>query len=207
MTLGFGSRYRREALVRGGTQRGALLLDVGCGTGLLAHAALSVVGEGGSVTAIDPSRAMIDRARRRGISSVRLGVAESLPFADASFDVITMGYALRHVSDIDRAFGEFRRVLRPGGRVLLLEQTPPGSRLGRMFFRAYMARFVPALTRVVTGSADAQELMAYYWRTIEACVAPAAILESLRRTGFEEVRRHVEKAAFSEYTARRPPAA
>lgn len=204
MTLGLGRRYRREALVRGGATAGARVLDVGCGTGLLARAAIAVVGEHGSVTAIDPSPAMIDRARRRGLSRLYLGIAESLPFADATFDLVTMGYALRHVSDVDRAFAEFRRVLRPGGRVVLLEQTPPESRFGRSLFRAYMGRFVPALTRVVTGSADAHALMAYYWRTIEGCVAPAAVLDSLRHASFEEIRRHVEKAAFSEYAARRP---
>ena len=206
MTLGFGGRYRREALERAGVERGVALLDVGCGTGLLAQAALAVVGERGSVTAIDPSRAMIERARHRGISTLRLAVAERLPFADRSFDTITMGYALRHVSDVDRAFAEFHRVLRPGGQVLLLEQTPPGSRLGRAIFRAYMAHVVPALTRAVTRSADAQTLMTYYWRTIERCVTPAAILDSLHRAGFAEVGRHVEMGAFSEYVARRPRA-
>ncbi|HZR71089.1 MAG TPA: class I SAM-dependent methyltransferase [Burkholderiales bacterium] len=205
MSLGLDGRYRREAVARAGIGRGMCVLDVGAGTGAVARAARDAVGPSGLVTAIDPSRAMLREARGGGVRRAACAIAEALPFRDESFDAVTMGYALRHVVDLVAAFREFRRVLRPGGIVLVLEQTPPATRLGRSIFRAYMRGFVPVLTRVVTRSRDAEELMAYYWRTIEDCVDAEAVLLALRRSGLESVGRHVEKGAFSEYRARRPP--
>ncbi len=204
MSLGLGRRYRREALERAGLTRGMDVLDVGCGTGSLARLALDAVGRDGSVVAVDPSAAMLAEARRRGLGDARQGIAEALPAPDAAFDMVVLGYALRHVSDLDQAFREFHRVLRPGGVALILEQTPPASRLGRTIFRTYMGRIVPAMARFLTGSREAQALLDYYWRTIDGCVPPEAVLAALSRAGLASARRHVELGAFSEYTARRP---
>jgi len=114
-----------------------------------------------------------------------------------------MGYALRHVPDLETAFCEYHRVLRPGGRLLVLEITAPTSRLGRALSGLYLARVVPALTRAATGSADAESLTRYYWDTIVECVPPDVILQALRGAGFHDARRHVLGRLLSEYAASR----
>jgi demethylmenaquinone methyltransferase/2-methoxy-6-polyprenyl-1,4-benzoquinol methylase len=130
--------------------------------------------------------------------------SEALPFADASFDFLTIGFALRHFADLDVAFRECRRVLRPGGRILILEITAPQSRLRRALLGAYMGAFVPALLTALTFRPKVGRLMRYYWATTRDCVRPEAILTALRGAGFEEPRRDVALAIFSEYSARLP---
>jgi demethylmenaquinone methyltransferase/2-methoxy-6-polyprenyl-1,4-benzoquinol methylase len=118
-----------------------------------------------------------------------------------------MGYALRHISDLEVAFREFHRVLAPGGTVCILEITRPASRLGTAVLKAYMRGFVPLLARVIARSGDSPRLMRYYWDTIEVCVPPEAVRRTLAAAGFAEVSRHVELGIFSEYRAVKSPAA
>jgi demethylmenaquinone methyltransferase/2-methoxy-6-polyprenyl-1,4-benzoquinol methylase len=99
-------------------------------------------------------------------------------------------------------FAEYERVLKPGGRVLLLEITKPVSILGSALTRAYFGTVVPCLARIGTRSADASRLMKFYWDTIAHCVAPQVILESIRRAGFV-AERTVIAGIFSEYIATR----
>jgi demethylmenaquinone methyltransferase/2-methoxy-6-polyprenyl-1,4-benzoquinol methylase len=131
------------------------------------------------------------------------GLGERLPFPPGHFDFVTMGYALRHVPDLDLTFEEYHRVLRPGGKVLLLEITRPESALGQTLARAYFGTLVPLLTRLGTGSAHAAQLMRFYWETIAQCVPPETVLESLGRVGFPARERTVIHSIFSEYTATR----
>jgi demethylmenaquinone methyltransferase/2-methoxy-6-polyprenyl-1,4-benzoquinol methylase len=108
------------------------------------------------------------------------------------------------VSDLHAAFREYHRVLRPSGRVLILEISRPASRIGLGLARLYLKRLVPFITRVGTGSADAQRLMDYYWDTIEHCVPPEAILDAMHRAGFEATRR-VQGGLLSEYVGVKGP--
>jgi demethylmenaquinone methyltransferase/2-methoxy-6-polyprenyl-1,4-benzoquinol methylase len=205
MSLGTGHRYRRMALRRARLRRGMSLLDVGCGTGVIAGHARKIVGETGKVVGVDPSEGMLAVARAEGrIDSSHVAMAEALPIEDGTFDMVTMGYALRHVDNLHTAFNEYYRVLRPGGTVLILEITPPRSKLAFHFLKAYLRIVVPTLTRVTTRSQSAQELMSYYWETIEHCVPPTSIMEAMEETGFEQVHRHTELGVFSEYTGRKP---
>jgi demethylmenaquinone methyltransferase/2-methoxy-6-polyprenyl-1,4-benzoquinol methylase len=151
------------------------------------------------VVALDPCAGMLAESRRRGLDRLVRGVAEALPFADDSFDFLVMGYALRHVADLEATFAEYRRVLRPGGRLLVLEITPPRGRFSFGLLRAYLGRVVPWLAARY-GAAPA-ELMRYYWDTIERCVAPATILGALAASGFDEADRRVELGIFSAYGA------
>ena len=97
------------------------------GTGLVAREAAAILGGTGGVVGLDLSEGMLAEARRSlGVTLVQAR-AEALPFADASFDFVSMGYALRHVADLARLFAEYRRVLRPGGRLLVLEIAPAGE--------------------------------------------------------------------------------
>ena len=115
-----------------------------------------------------------------------------------------MGYALRHLADLSAAFAEFHRVLRPGGRLLVLEITRPQGRLATLALKTYMRTVVPTVALVVARQSKTSELWRYYWDTIEACVPPDAVLAALRTAGFRRVRRYVELGVFSEYTAFKP---
>ncbi len=201
MSFGSGRRYRAEALKRHGLAEGQQVLDVGSGTGVLALIAQETVGEKGRVVALDPSTGMLTQARANGVTSMITGLAESLPFPDGQFDMLTMGYALRHVADLEQTFVEYRRVLKNGGKVLLLEITRPRGRVSFWLVRAYMRGIVPFLTRVLRRSPEAEELMRYYWDTIEHCVPPESILAALSQAGLVEVERKTVMGVFSEYSA------
>jgi demethylmenaquinone methyltransferase/2-methoxy-6-polyprenyl-1,4-benzoquinol methylase len=128
MSVGLGAHYRRVALLRAGLAPGMHMLDVGTGTGLVAKQALRIVGESGTVTGVDPGIGMLAAGElSRRIRAVA-AMGERLPLADEQFDFVSMGYALRHVSDIAAVFAEFHRVLKPGGRLCVLEITPPQGR-------------------------------------------------------------------------------
>jgi demethylmenaquinone methyltransferase/2-methoxy-6-polyprenyl-1,4-benzoquinol methylase len=200
--FGSGEWYRRRALRRAGLQAGARMLDVAVGTGLVAREAVRILGGAEDVVGLDLSEGMLAVARRSlGLTLVQAR-AESLPFADASFDFVSMGYALRHVADLAQLFSEFRRVLRPGGRVLVLEIARPGSRFGQAMLKAYLGGVVPALSRLAGG--ESATLMRYYWDTIEACVPPAEILLRLGEAGLAQVRCETEIGIMRAYAARRP---
>jgi len=201
MSFGTGQRYRREALTRASVRSGMRVLDVGCGTGLLTAQAAAITGPRGRVVAIDPSAGMLNQALALGAPQAVRGVGDALPFHDAAFEVVSMGYALRHVADLERAFREFRRVLKPGGVALLLEITPPASHAARVLLKFYLKYLIPTAARLGLPGREAGALMSYYWATIEQCVPPATILDALRRVGFGRVRRHVELGIFSAYTA------
>jgi demethylmenaquinone methyltransferase / 2-methoxy-6-polyprenyl-1,4-benzoquinol methylase len=206
LAWGTGSWYRRQALQRAGLKPGMHVVDVGFGTGLLAREALALCGANGSITGVDPSPGMMAQAH---LPSVQLlhGRAEELPCADASADFLCMGYALRHLSDFDQALREFHRVLRPGGRLLILEITRPSGAFARWALRGYMRAVVPVAARLVTRRANTATLWRYYWDTIEACIAPPVVLDAMQRAGFANPQRHLEVGLFSEYTASKPTSA
>ena len=206
MALGTGSWYRRRALARSGLVAGARVLDVAIGTGLVAREAIALVGSRGLVVGLDPSAGMLLHARQALAAPVVLGTGERLPFADALFDFLSLGYALRHLADLRAAFGEFLRVLRPGGTVCLLEITPPRSGPQRALLRAYVRGVIPLLTRLTTRHRETARLWQYFWDTMEGCVPPREVLAALAAAGFAGADRFVELGMFSEYTGRRPTA-
>jgi len=204
MGLGTGSWYRRQALVRAGLARGMRVVDVGSGTGLVALEAARILGEVRDVIAVDPSAGMLRHTVLPDGATLLEGSAESLPIPDTSVDFLSMGYALRHVSDLSVAFAEFFRVLRPGGIVCLLEITRPPGRIGSMLLKGYLRGVVPALAWIFASTRDTPRLMRYYWDTIEACVPPERVIGTLAHAGFGHVIRQVELGLFSEYRARKP---
>ncbi len=204
--LNGGLLYRRLSLRRAGLGPGMKVLDVAIGTAAVARGAARLVGPEGTVIGIDPSRGMLGQARKDFAGPVIRGVAEGLPFADGHFDFVTMGIALRHVSDLAATFGEYRRVLKPGGTLWILEGHLPSSRIGHRLTRFVWNRVIPGMTLVFTRSRDAKVLMDYYWDTVEKSVPPDTILRALREVGMERPRyRVIVPGAFCEYTAKKPP--
>ena len=203
--LGTGSWYRGYALRDAGLAAGMRVLDVGTGTGLLACAAARIVGDPALVTGVDPSPGMMEHARVPAGIRLLGGSAEKLPVPDASVDFLSMGYALRHIGDLSAAFAEFHRVLRPGGRLCVLEITLPAHAVPRALLRTWLKGCVPAIAALVGRRRDSSLLMHYYWDTIAACVPPAVILAAIGAAGFAEVERRTELAIFSAYRARKLP--
>jgi demethylmenaquinone methyltransferase/2-methoxy-6-polyprenyl-1,4-benzoquinol methylase len=201
LAWGSGSRYRREALVRGGLKTGMKVLDVGVGTGLVAAQACILTGNAALVTGVDPSPGMMAAGKLPDTMLLMEGRAECLPFPDNHFDFLSMGYALRHVSDLGVAFAEFERVLKPGGRLCLLEITQAQNRFGRWLLKSYKRVVIPLLTRVVSKQENTATIWRYHWDSIEACVPPEQVLATLSAAGLTQVKRHLELGVFSEYQA------
>ena len=203
LALGSGSWYRRQALERAGLGPGMDVLDVGFGTGLLAAQAIRLTGAPERLIGLDPSVGMMGASPLTGVRLLE-GRAEQIPLPDASVDFVSMGYALRHLSDLGAACAEFHRVLRPGGRLCLLEITRPRSAWAAALLRGYMRGWVPLAAWLTRSARETPQLWRYYWDSIEACVPPERILDTLRAVGFQDVGRHVELGCCSEYQARKP---
>jgi demethylmenaquinone methyltransferase/2-methoxy-6-polyprenyl-1,4-benzoquinol methylase len=181
------------------------LVDVGVGTGLVAREAAVIVGDPARVTGVDPSPGMLEHAKVPVGVRLLAGSAEHLPLADGSVDFVSMGYALRHLDDLATAFGEFHRVLRPGGTLCILEITVPQSSWARWALKTYMRRIVPWLASRLSEHRDTPELMRYHWDTIEACIPPREVMEAMRRAGLGAVDREVELGIFSAYRGQKLP--
>jgi demethylmenaquinone methyltransferase/2-methoxy-6-polyprenyl-1,4-benzoquinol methylase len=183
MTVGLDGRWRRlaaGAVVRPGDR----VLDACCGTGDLA---LAAVRAGGRVTGLDFSERMLERARRKSDEVEWVaGDLLALPFADGSFDAATVGFGVRNVPELRDGLRELRRVLRPGGRLAVLEITRPRGVL-RPFFRFWFDGIVPLLGKVLPGGA------AYTY-------LPASVR---RFPGPEDLARELEGAGFVDVSFRR----
>jgi demethylmenaquinone methyltransferase / 2-methoxy-6-polyprenyl-1,4-benzoquinol methylase len=178
-TMGLDGRWRRLAaasVVRPGDR----VLDAACGTGDLALAALEA---GGDVTGLDFSERMLERARRKSdaIEWIR-GDVLALPFDDATFDAATIGFGIRNVEDLDEALRELARVLRPGGRLAVLELTRPTGVL-RPFFRLWFDVLIPLAGKVLPGGVAYSYLPA----SVRRFPGPDDLAGALRRAGFADV--------------------
>src|SRR4051812_19265196 len=147
MTAGLARRWRRltaEAVVRPGDD----VLDACCGTGDLAIAGAEA---GGRVTGLDFSEPMLERARKKSAEIEWVaGDALAVPFADASFDAATVGFGVRNLDDLAGGLAELRRVLKPGGRVAILEITRPKGVLAP-FYRLWFDGVIPLAGKMLPG--------------------------------------------------------
>jgi demethylmenaquinone methyltransferase/2-methoxy-6-polyprenyl-1,4-benzoquinol methylase len=180
MTAGLDGRWRRltaRAVVRPGDR----VLDACCGTGDLA---LADERAGGRVVGLDFSERMLERARRKSTTvEWTRGDLLELPFEDESFDAATVGFGVRNVADLERSLRELRRVLRPGGRLGILEITEPRGLL-RPFYRLWFYGIVPLLVgRVLRGGSAYSYLPA----SVRRFPGPEDLAALLERAGFGEV--------------------
>ena len=185
MTAGLDRRWRRVAVAET-IRRGDRTLDACCGTGDLAIAARAA---GADVVGLDFSERMLERARRKApaIEFVQ-GDVLALPYEDASFDSATVGFGVRNVEDLSAGIRELRRVLRPGGRIGILEITTPTGRLAP-FYRVWFDRVVPLLGKVLPGGAAYTYLPA----SVRRFPGPDALAAAIAGAGFE----HVEYRLFA----------
>jgi demethylmenaquinone methyltransferase/2-methoxy-6-polyprenyl-1,4-benzoquinol methylase len=179
MTAGLDRRWRRLA-VRETVRPGDRVLDVCCGTGDLA---LEAERRGGRVVGLDFSERMLARARRKsGTIEWVQGDALALPFPAESFDAVLVGFGVRNLDDLEAGLRELRRVLRPGGRLAILELTRPRG-LARPFFRLWFEALVPLAGRLLPGG----RAYTYLPASVRRFPEPEDLARLLERAGFEEV--------------------
>lgn len=186
MTFGQDVRWRRFVIGRADLRPGDRLLDLATGTGDLAFDALAHT-EGLHVAAADFTVEMMRVGRRRpGAQRVTWLAADALalPFADGGFDAVIQGYLLRNLVDIPAALAEQYRVLRPGGRVVVLETSPPPPSPVRPFVNAHMRFGIPLLSRLASGNPEAY---GYLLATTARFRSPAQLVSLLHDAGFEQV--------------------
>ena len=178
-TIGLDGRWRRLAAASA-VRPGDRVLDAACGTGDLALAARQA---GGEVTGLDFSERMLEHARRKSdaIEWVR-GDVLALPFEDAAFDAATIGFGIRNVNDLDAGLRELARVVRPGGRLAVLEITRPRGVL-RPFFRLWFDVLIPLAGKALPGGVAYSYLPA----SVRRFPGPDDLAEALRRAGFADV--------------------
>src|SRR3954447_18323972 len=185
MTAGLHHRWRERAADLARVGPGSRALDVATGTGDLA---LALAARGCEVVGADFSDGMLERARQK--AQGRLGVrfehadALALPYDDASFDAATVGFGARNFGDLGRGLAEMVRVVRPGGRVVILEITTPTRPPLSTFFSLWFDRVVPLLGRLATDS----EAYEYLPRSVKRFPGPAALAGQLGVAGLEDVR-------------------
>ena len=182
-------RWRRlvARTLRPSLVEGARVLDVACGTGDLALALASA--GAASVVGLDFCRPMLEIARRKAAVESRPlpfveGDALRLPFADESFDVVTIAFGLRNLAGVEEGLRELLRVLRPGGRAAVLEFSSPAVPGLRALFRFYFRRVLPRVGGLVSGSRGAYE---YLPDSVSRFPDQRRLAELMREAGFEEV--------------------
>jgi demethylmenaquinone methyltransferase/2-methoxy-6-polyprenyl-1,4-benzoquinol methylase len=183
MTAGLHHRWRRRAADLARVGPGSRVLDVATGTGDLAVALKRRVGDSGEVVGSDFSERMLELARPKS-SEVRwvCGDAMALPFEDASFDVATVGFGIRNVSDLEAGLAELARVLSPGGRLGCLEITQPRGLL-RPFFRLWFDGLIPLVGKLLPGGAAYTYLPA----SVRRFPGPEELAAAMERSGFSDV--------------------
>jgi len=190
MTAGLHHRWRELGIVLAQVGPGASVLDVCCGTGDFAFAARRAVGPTGRVVGVDVSEEMLGVARgKSGRNQLYVDFRNAdvleLPFADGEFDACTVGFGIRNVSDIVRAFSEMRRVCRPGGKVVCLEITQPQIPVFKQFYGLWFKRAVPWLGRFAAHDGAAYS---YLPASVLRFPGPDALRTLMEEAGLRNVR-------------------
>ena len=187
MTFGRDQAWRRFVVKQAALTSGDCLLDVATGTGDIMFEALKQESSL-RATGLDFAHEMMRVGQGRDYGdavSWSRGDALALPFSDHTFDAVTSGYLMRNVIDVIGAFKEQLRVVRPGGRVVCLDTSPPPRNLLRPFIIIHLRFVIPLLGRLITGDASAYE---YLPESTQAFKTPEELANLMRRAGLEDVR-------------------
>jgi demethylmenaquinone methyltransferase/2-methoxy-6-polyprenyl-1,4-benzoquinol methylase len=189
MTAGLHHQWRQRAVDRAEVEPGSDALDVCCGTGDLALELRRRIGPDGRVVGCDFSEPMLELARRKSGElglPVEFGWADALelPYGDASFDAVTIGFGARNLADLPRGLAEMGRVLRPGGRLVILEITRPQREPLASFYSIWFDRVVPMIGSIA-GDADAYSYLPNSVRTFPEPEALAGLMDA---AGFDRIR-------------------
>jgi demethylmenaquinone methyltransferase/2-methoxy-6-polyprenyl-1,4-benzoquinol methylase len=195
MSAGLHHRWRERAADLAQLSPGARALDVACGTGDMALELAGRVGPGGEIVACDFSERMLELARakvaqtdaaasERAPIRVESANALELPYADDEFAAATVGFGVRNFSDLERGLSELVRVVRPGGRVVVLEMTTPTRPPLSLFFQLWFDRVVPLLGRVA-GDSDA---FTYLPSSVARFPGPQELAATLERCGLTRIK-------------------
>jgi demethylmenaquinone methyltransferase/2-methoxy-6-polyprenyl-1,4-benzoquinol methylase len=189
MTAGLHHQWRERAVDRAEVGPGSDALDLCCGTGDLALELRRRIGPDGRVVGSDFSEPMLELARRKSGEQglpVEFGWADALdlPYGDAGFDAVTIGFGARNLADLERGLAEMARVLRPGGRLVILEITRPQREPLAAFYSLWFDRVVPVLG---TFAGDA-EAYSYLPDSVRSFPEPRELASMMDAAGFERIR-------------------
>jgi demethylmenaquinone methyltransferase/2-methoxy-6-polyprenyl-1,4-benzoquinol methylase len=190
MTAGLHHGWRERAADRAELDPGDRALDVCCGTGDLALALAGRVGLRGNVVGADFSEPMLDLARRkaaeRGVKHVTFEWADALelPYGNAEFDAVTVGFGVRNLADLEAGLAEMARVLRPGGRLVILEITQPRRPPLSTFYELWFDRIVPLLGTL----AGDREAYTYLPESVKRFPPPEGLAAAMDAAGFDRIR-------------------
>jgi demethylmenaquinone methyltransferase/2-methoxy-6-polyprenyl-1,4-benzoquinol methylase len=185
MTAGLHHRWRARAADLAALGPGDSALDVACGTGDLAIELARRVGTGGEVIGSDFSEEMLERARAKAPGLAwEWGNALELPYASGRFDAATVGFGARNFSDLERGLAEMTRVVKPGGRVVVLEITTPRKPPLSTFYRVWFDHVVPLIGRL-TGE---QEAYTYLPSSVRRFPGPEGLAAAMQRAGLSDIR-------------------
>ena len=189
MSAGMHHQWRERAVDRAEVGPGSDALDICCGTGDLALALRRRIGPDGRVVGSDFSEQMLEIARAKSGEQglpVEFGWADALdlPYGDSSFDAVTVGFGARNLADLDKGLAEMARVLRPGGRVVVLEITRPRREPLASFYSVWFDRLVPLLGNL----AGDPEAYSYLPESVRSFPEPEALAAKIDAAGFEQIR-------------------
>ena len=205
-SFGTSNWYRRRTILSLDLPSDARVVDVGTGTGALSIAAQRYLPDSPSIVGVDPCPEMRELARHGGVRDVREGSFEAIPVEDESFDALVSGYAIRYARDLDRAFKEVRRVVVPGGRVVLLEMIAPRSGFSRSATRVLIERFGAPLLGLCCGDSSIRDLMRHFWDSISSFESPEVVVDRMEAAGFVEVEYRPAGGLLGEFRAETPDA-
>lgn len=194
MSMGVHRLWKRFAVELAGIRRGQKILDLASGTGDLAARFAGLTGPTGLVVMTDINAAMLDQGRNRMADDGLVGNvvysqvnAESIPFPDSTFDCITIAFGLRNVTDKQKALSEMRRVLRPGGRVLVLEFSHPNGKALKSIYDLYSFKLLPKIGKMV---ANDEESYRYLAESIRMHPDQESLKSMLEKAGLERCDYH-----------------
>lgn len=198
LSFGIDRGWREQAVAAALQDKPARVLDVATGTADLAIA-LKRAAPNSEVVGVDFAEPMLALGRRKvAAQSLDLellqGDGQNLDFADDAFDSLTIAYGLRNFADRERGLQEFYRVLKPSGRLVVLEFPPPPEGLFGALFRFYFLKITPYLAGAVSGRRDAYE---YLGTSVLEFPSPRELADMMRRAGFTEVRYHLQTYGVS----------